>query len=73
MLNKSKCSLMIINRQKILPQPFQLISDIEEKEKSSLLGTLITNKDRCKEEIERRISMVNLERLSHFTKERKGI
>lgn len=71
MLNKSKCSLMIINRQKILPQPFQLISDIEEK--SSLLGTLITNKDRCKEEIERRISMVNLERLSHFTKERKGI
>lgn len=56
-LNRSKCCLMVIDRAEVLPRRFDLIPDIERKEKTIYLGACISNKGGSEEEIKRRIGM----------------
>ncbi|XP_077256524.1 uncharacterized protein LOC143894254 [Temnothorax americanus] len=56
-LNRSKCCLMTVDRQKVLPNRFQTIQDLERKDELTYLGVQISNKGNCVGEIKKRISM----------------
>ena len=56
-LNRSKCVMMVIDKQKTLPALFARIPDIEKRDKVIYLGAKITNNGDCDGEIQRRIGM----------------
>ena len=56
-LNRGKCCIMVVDREKRLPPECTQILDIERKNEAIYLGTRISNDGDCEEEIKRRIGM----------------
>jgi len=56
-LNRSKCSIITVDRTRTLPLTFNLIPDIDRKDSVIYLGALLSNKGGSEEEIKRRVGM----------------
>ncbi|KAL4083848.1 hypothetical protein QTP88_029164 [Uroleucon formosanum] len=56
-LNRSKCSIIAVDRTRTLPLTFNLIPNIDRKDNVIYLGALLSNKGGLEEEIKRRVGM----------------
>lgn len=59
-LNKSMCSIIAIDKTKIVPPTFNLLSDINRKDSLIGLDQLLLNEGVSEEKIKRRVRLTNL-------------